>query len=168
MRSKRSHDDAELSPEADKFLAAAITEFNGKQQALTQTWRIAAFEQWGYDPETGVLTLEFADKAALVADGQLLGTFSAADNTFEWAWNSPHFGAAITKDSARVKALGRELGISYMQTGMIPIPHEAFLSYVCAIGVKASDSAGMFRGDGDVQPMIMLKNLRWGVTPGPR
>jgi uncharacterized protein DUF6882 len=161
MFAKRSHDGAELSPEADTFLAAAIMEFNAKQQALTKTWRFAAFEQWAYDPDTGVLNLEFADKATLVADGQLLGTFSVADNTFEWAWSRPHFGATITKESARVKELGRRLGISYLQAGIIPIPDEAFMSYVCAIGLKASDSAGMFRGDGDVQPMIMVKNLRW-------
>lgn len=161
MLAKHPHNGAALSPEADKFLAAAITEFNVKQQTLAEKWRFAGFEQWAYDPDTGALNLEFADQATLVADGQLLGTYSIVDKTFEWAWNSPHFSVAITKKSARVREVGRRLGISYLQAGIIPIPDEAFLSYVCAIGLKASDSTGMFRGDGDVQPMIMVSDLRW-------
>ena len=44
---------------------------------------------------------------------------------------------------------------------MIPMPAEVYFSYICAIGLKASDSLGMFRGsEGDVHPLIMVKNPR--------
>jgi hypothetical protein len=49
-----------------------------------------------------------------------------------------------------------------MQAGMIPVPDDVYLSYLCAIGLKATHSVGMFRGiEGDVHPIIMVKNLRW-------
>jgi len=45
---------------------------------------------------------------------------------------------------------------------MIPVPSEEFASYLCAIGVKATDSIGVFRGKaGPVDVMITLKNARW-------
>ena len=157
-----SPDSEKLSPEADRFLAEATKEFNAKQDVLMKEWRFDSFEGWSYDAETGVLALEFSDGKSLVADGQLLGTFSVSDNTFEWAWNSPHFNDTITRDSKLVKDVGKKLQISYTQVGMLPIPGEAFLSYICAIGLKGSDSLGMFRGHDDVvHPLIMIKNPRW-------
>ncbi|MEX2154709.1 MAG: DUF6882 domain-containing protein [Gemmatimonadaceae bacterium] len=157
-----SADVDKLSPEADTFLAEATKEFNAKQDLLTKEWRFDSFDQWSYDAEHGVLKLGFSDGKSLVAEGQLLGTFSVSDSSFEWAWNSPHFNDTITRDSKLVKGVGKKLAISYTQVGMIPIPGEAFLSYICAIGLKASESLGMFRGTEDVvHPLIMIKNPRW-------
>jgi uncharacterized protein DUF6882 len=157
-----SAESEKLSPAADKFLGEATKEFNAKQDVLKKEWRFDSYEQWSYDSENGLLTLEFSDAKALTADGQLLGTYSASEGSFEWAWNSPHFNDIITRDSKLVKSVGKNLSISYTQVGIIPVPGELFLSYICAIGLKGSQSLGMFRGsEEDVHPMIMVKNPRW-------
>lgn len=162
-RSKKALDfDAPLSPEADAFLADATGEFNLKQQVLDQDWRFSSYIQWGFDAQHGVLTLNYADGAQLLADGQLLGTFCISDSSFEWAWNNPRFSTAIVRDSRMVRETGVKFDISYLKAGLIPVPDDVYLSYLSAIGIKATGSAGIFRGSGgDVQPLIAVKNLRW-------
>jgi hypothetical protein len=153
--------DAPLSPEADQFLAAATAEFNTKQEALRQKWRFDDCEEWAYDQIGGVLRLTFNDGTAFLADGQILGSYSASDSSWEWAWNNPHVDPAMARDSEAVKALGQRLGIEYLQAGMIPVPGDDFLSYLCAIGIKATDSIGVYRGSaGHIEVFITLKNPR--------
>ena len=155
-------DDDALSPEADRFLADATAELNTKQETLKRDWRIDSFKDWEYDDARAILKLNFADGAQLQADGQLLGTYLPDGHSFEWAWNSPHFGEAITRGSKLVKRKGEELGISYLQAGMVPVPGEEFLSYLCAIGAKVTESAGIFRADGGgVDILIAVKNPKW-------
>ncbi len=68
----------------------------------------------------------------------------------------------MTRDSELVKQLGERLGIAYLVAGMIPTPSEEFVSYLCAIGIKATDSIGVFRGKaGPIDVLITLKNARW-------
>jgi len=60
-----------------------------------------------------------------------------------------------------VKELGERLGLSYTTAGMIPVPGEELVSYLCAIGLKATSSLGVFRGAaGPIEVMILLKNPR--------
>ncbi len=154
--------DAPLSPEADKFLGTATEEFNKKQDALRREWRFDSYKEWRYDQFSGILELDFKDGAQFNADGQILGSYSSGDHSWEWAWNNPNVEAAMTRDSQLVKQLGERLGISYLVAGMVPVPSEVFASYLCAIGIKATDSIGVFRGKaGPIDVMITLKNARW-------
>jgi hypothetical protein len=154
--------DAPLSPEADKFLADATTEFNAKQEALRRDWKFDFYKQWGYDQFSRVLKLDFADGAQFCADGQILGSHVAARCSWEWAWNNPNVEEAARQDSYLVKQVGERLGIAYLLSGMVPAPTEEFVSYLCAIGLKATNSIGVFRGKaGPVTVMITLKNPKW-------
>jgi hypothetical protein len=154
--------DAPLSPEADKFLEGATAEFNRKQETLCTDWRFDSYKQWGFDQISGILKLEFKDGSEFHADGQILGSYSKGDNSWEWAWNNPHVEASMKKDSQKVKEVGKRLGIEYLLHGMIPIPGETFVSYLSAIGLKATNSIGVFRGPaGPIDALILLKNPRW-------
>ena len=157
---------APLSPEADKYLGEATAEFNTKQEALRREWRFDTYKNWGYDQFSGILRLDFADGAQFNADGQILGSYAAGNHSWEWAWNNPHVETAMTRDSQMVKEAGKRLGISYLVTGMVPAPNEEFVSYLCAIGLKATNSIGVFRGKaGPIAVMIILKNPRWTKKP---
>ena len=171
FRRKRTKDpeidfDAPLSPEADKYLADASTEFNAKQEALRRDWRFGTATRWAWDPPTGLFTLDFADGAQFAADGQLLGSHSPQDSSWEWAWNKPRLEATAMKDSKLVKTLGEKLGLPYLIRGMVPIPGPLWVTYLSSLGVKATDSIGVYLGNtGDLKVAITLKNPRWSKQP---
>jgi hypothetical protein len=153
--------DAPLSPEADKFLAEATEEFNAKQEALDRNWHFDKYKQWGFEQLSGVFRLEFEDGTEFHADGQILGSYSAANNSWEWAWHNPYVDSSISRESRKVKEVGQRLGLSYTEAGMVPVPGEEFVSYLCAIGLKATGALGVFRGAaGPIEVIILLKNPR--------
>jgi hypothetical protein len=166
--SKRNTEfDAPLSPKADKFLAEATAEFKTKQETLTRDWRFGTGKQWGFDQVSGLFKLDFADGAQFQADGQILGSYFAARNSWEWAWNNPHVAPAMAQDSKAVKEVGERLDIAYLVEPMVAVPSEPFASYLAAIGVKATDSIGVYRGkSGPVEVFITLKNPRWAKKAG--
>jgi hypothetical protein len=154
--------DAPLSPAADHFLAEATAEFNLKQNALKTNWRFGQHKQWGFDQGSGILKLEFADGAELHFDGQILGSYSPSQRSWEWAWNNLWVEPAMARDSKRVKQIGTKFGIAYLQAGLVPLPDGEFVSYLCSIGLKATDSLGVYRGKCEpVDVIILLKNPRW-------
>ena len=136
---------APLSAEADQFLAQATAEFNARQKALDAEW-LADFKQWGFDQRSGIFRLQFRDDTEAHFDGQILGSYSAAENTWEWAWNNPWVEADMARDSHLVRDLGRRLAIDYLRQGMIPLPDGQFVSHFCAIALKATQSLGVYRG----------------------
>ena len=153
--------DGPLSPEADQFLAEATAEFDTKQAALDRDWHFDDFKQWGFEQLSGTFRLEFADGPEFQADGQILGSYSAEEKSWEWAWHNPYVDASIARDSKAVKDLGERLGLSYTAAGTVPVPGDEFVSYLCAIGLKATDSIGVFRGTaGPIDVLILLKNPR--------
>lgn len=150
-----------LSPEADAYLAAAFEEFNARQRVMKQEWHFDTYERWGFEQLTGTFRLEFADGRQLLAEGQILGSYSATGNSWEWGWHNPYVDPAIARDSQKVKEVGEQLGLPYMTAGVVPVPAEEFVSFLCAIGLKATGSVGVFRGSaGPVDVMILLKDPR--------
>ena len=73
-----------LSPEADAYLAGALEDFNARQRAMKQEWHFDTYERWGFEQLTGNFRLEFADGRQLLAEGQILGSysFSTSGNLF--------------------------------------------------------------------------------------
>ncbi len=154
--------DSPLTPDADKLLAEAVAEFDGKQQRLLSDWRMGEYIRWEFEPKTATLRFDFSDGPALRADAQLIGTFCVSDSSFEWAWNNPRFPPNITRDSFQVRREGDELGLAYLRKGMVPLPNETFLSYLCSVSIKVVDADGIFRGDGeDVHTLFTIRNLAW-------
>lgn len=150
-----------LSPEASQFLKAAIGEFDVRQRALREHWQFDSYKQWGFEQISGTFRIEFEDGKQLLADGQILGSYSASAESWEWGWHNPYVDPAIAKDSCKVKDLVERLGLNCVGGGTIPIPSEDFISFLCAIGLKATDSMGVFRGSaGPIDLMILLKNPR--------
>lgn len=73
-------------------------------------------------------------------------------------------GELLSRDSRLVKELGKRFGVGYLQLGggSFPLPSADFAEYLCAIGVKATDSVGIMEADaGPMVGFILLKDLRW-------
>lgn len=153
--------DAPLSTEATDYLAAAHDELKSSQRALKQDWRFDEQERWGFDQLSGDFRLEFGDRKEFHADGQILGSYSESAATWEWAWHNPYVAPPIARDSRIAKETCERLGITVAAQGVVPVPHEQMVEDLCALGLKASGSIGLFRGSaGPVEVMILLKNPR--------
>ncbi len=157
--------DEPLSPEADKFLADAGAEYEAKKEALEQgEWRLVSCAEWGFDMDTGIVSVRLEDGSQWQADGQLLGSFSPEDVTFQWAWDNPNVSEHVGRDSRLVKEIGERFGLQYLLMGGGPfsIPSPDFVAFLCAISLKATDSVGVMEADEEgVVGFIMLKNLKW-------
>ena len=154
--------DDDLSPETKQFLREACAEFNVKQNQLREEWRFGECEQWGFEQDTGVFQLDFEDGSKLLADGQIVGSYDSSEETWEWAWNNPNVDEAVARDSQRVRELGADFDLDYLRTGIIPAPGGPFPAFLAAIGVKATNSIGVYPGNtGDVIVFIMLKDPKW-------
>lgn len=150
-----------LSPEADRLLGAAVKEFEHKQQKLDADWGFDSYKQWGFDQLSGTFRLEFESGDQFQADGQILGSYANNNASWEWAWNNPFVDASMARDSQLVKQAGERLGVSFLHTGPLEVPNDQFISYLCAVGVKFTDSIGAFRGTaGPIDVVILLKNPR--------
>ena len=150
-----------LSPEAGQFLASATEEFNQRQKAMRDEWHFDSCKQWGFDQLSGTFRIEFENGKQFHADGQILGSYSASGSSWEWGWHNPYVDPSIARDSKLVKELGGRLGLDYLTAGMVPAPDEEFVSFLCAIGLKATGSLGVFRGSaGPTEVVILIKNPR--------
>lgn len=162
--------DPPLSPEADRFLAEAWSEYGPKRDALLEgEWQLASCAESGFDDVTGVVTVRFADGSEWQADGQLLGSFNPDDQTFQWAWDSPDLSEHLTRDSRIVKEIGERFDLRYlvMGGGCFAIPGPDTVDYFCSIGLKATESMGVMEaGSGGPVWFIMLKNPRWTHRAG--
>jgi uncharacterized protein DUF6882 len=154
---------APLSPEADRFLAEALEEYGEKEEALERDWHLSDGIECGLDDKTCTFWLRLENGSKWEADAQILGTFDEDEETWQWAWSNTNCTEALARDSHKVKAKGEELGIWYLyELAQHPVPGPEFVAYLCSIGMKASESSGMF--ESRQQPIvlfIMLKNLRW-------
>ena len=157
--------DAALSPRADRFLREALEEFSTKQANLESEWGFGQAASWDIDQGEGIFRMYFDDGRLLEADAQLLGSYSHSEKNLEWAWNNPNVFLKMKRDSRRIRKAGKDLGIDYLQAGFTPVLGEEFLSYLCSLGLKATDSEGVYRGSaGPVDVLLLLKNLRWAVS----
>src|SRR5688572_5394884 len=113
----------DLTAKADGWLADACEEFNAKQAMLQTEW-LRQFERWEFNPTTGVLTLFHQDGSRSLATAELLGSYSSAQKSWEWAWNNPHMPAEFSQRSLAVKDVGEELGLEYLTHGILPIAND--------------------------------------------
>ena len=148
----------ELTVEADRWLAAACDEFDAKQARLEREW-LRQFERWEFNPTTGVLTLFHPDGSRSLATAEILGSCSPEQKTWEWAWNNPDLPAQFAQKGLIVQEVAKDLGLDYLAHGILPIidhDPEVLSSYLCSIGVKAADAAGVFRGGDERLPVYFL------------
>lgn len=152
-----------LTPEAQKFLTEALEEYDQKEHALEQSWRASAAVDSELDDVTGLFHAKFADGSAWAADAQILGSFNKDDQTWQWAWGNPDSSEVWSRSSKKVREIGERTGIWYVhEEWWLAMPAPEFVRNLCAIGLKASESAaGIEVDDGPIMIFVMLNNLRW-------
>jgi hypothetical protein len=151
-----------LSEEADQFLTACNTEFNEKQQALHERW-LAGHERYDVDLERGVLSLSRMNRAPILFDVEVVGSFSSSGNSWEWAWNNPNVAQSIAVPRAPLAAVGQEYGLKYLLSGFVPVPEKRFPYYLSGIALKVRGALGVYEVPSeDLVIFLLLRNPREG------
>jgi hypothetical protein len=150
----------DLTPDQDEYLADAIQLYNKSQKEYGEKYGFAQRDEWGFDQETGKFLLKDGGKAVVTADGQIIGSFSSVDCTWEWAWNNPNVEPDMKRSSLLVKEYGEREGLGYFCQGILTVPDESYAAYLAAVGQKASNSEVVYRGVmGDLSIFLLLNNF---------
>ncbi|HEY3914916.1 MAG TPA: hypothetical protein VGN61_10565 [Verrucomicrobiae bacterium] len=150
-----------LTSEQDAFLATCTREYNEKLQKLNRDWNFSNYKTWGFDQMTGLFFLQLHDGSKVEADGQIIGSYVASRNSWEWAWNNPQVEEPMKRDVQLVRAFGEKEKIEYLSKGMVPAPDKLFSIYLAGIAIKIMGAEGLFAGNaGPVLVFISLKRLR--------
>lgn len=151
------------SKASSKFLESAIGEHNEKNDILNEQWGFDSYSEWGLDQESGKFFIKLQDGSLVEAEGQIYGSFSSEDSTWEWAWSNPDIDESIAKDSLRIKEYGESENIDFLSEAIIELPDQNTATYLAAIGEKINNAQGLFVGQiEEIYIFIGLKGLRRG------
>jgi hypothetical protein len=155
---------ADLSPEMDAFISAACEEFNSSNNRLKEQWKLDQATRFDADLGPGVLNFHFSDGRTVIADLQVLGTWSRKAKSWEWAWNNPNIQDGAKVDGAKVREFGEKSGIDYFASAFVPAPTMDMAAYLAALAAKVVGATGVLPlppdGEAGVVAFVALSNLR--------
>jgi hypothetical protein len=130
----------------------AFEAFRAKQDALAETYRLAAWQRYDYDTHAGTLTFSDAGRPRVLADIQVIGTIGAHD--WLWGWANDNWPAVSTNGMRRVREFGLEHGVEELTTEYLESDDLPGLGWMlAAISARVLDAEGAYRapsGDGAV------------------
>ncbi|WP_149495909.1 DUF6882 domain-containing protein [Roseiconus lacunae] len=135
------------SIESDDFqslLDASMLELQLKTEAH-KAWGLGTFDRWNIDQEDGNLVFSNADGTTAVAPAQIIGSFSANDHSWLWAWDNPSIVDPLKTHSRKVKDYGEEHGIDKLTTRKWTGTEDDAWA-MAALAVKLCGAEGAYRG----------------------
>jgi len=94
-----------------KLVHVAVHDTQAGQDASNARTGWLAMGRWDYDADAGTLTFCDARRATVVADVQLIGSYSLNTNTFQWAWATLAPGDRLAETAAQLRVFGEVRGI---------------------------------------------------------
>jgi len=107
------------SPEFDAAADAAVQRMLARQQAFDSEWFPDGYQSWSCDQGEGVIRFLKRDGTGIQARAQILGSYAADSETWEWAWNNPHVNEELSRDARVVRASGETNGHAPLTTGIV-------------------------------------------------
>ena len=127
---------------SSKFLDSAIHEHNANNDILNKQWGFDNYSEWGLDQDSGSFFIQLPNGKMVEAQGQIYGSFSSQDNTWEWAWNNPMVEEFMAKDSLKIKEYGEYENLDFLSEPIIELPDQNTATYLGAIGEKINNAQG--------------------------
>jgi hypothetical protein len=152
-----------LPPEFAEALDASRHYLNSFTQLHQSGWKLGQHRTHHLDQKAGVLRFDFADGTVVECAFQAIGSFSAVDNTWAWAWANPSIGEALTADARAAREYGAAQDIALLTTPQWPADLEWAWSMTAfaAAGAKAEGAYCLMHG-----PLHMFVTFRdVKVTP---
>jgi hypothetical protein len=104
----------------EKFVALvtrAHEYLSAQQDVLREEFRLANWQRWHWDQDTGLLVFSDGDGVPhLIAEVQFVGSISTVSGTWLWAWANSTVDAALIRGVAQVRAFGEREDIAQLTT----------------------------------------------------
>ncbi|NNJ27631.1 DUF6882 domain-containing protein [Alienimonas chondri] len=136
--------DAQPATDFEQLVAASVEELETKTE-LNKAWGLGTFDRWDLDQQTGEIVFSNADGTTARASAQIIGSFSANDSSWLWAWDNPSIADALKADARTVKAYGEEHGIDRLTTRKWTGTEEGAWE-MAAVAAKLCGATGVYRG----------------------
>ena len=144
----------------EKFLEAAMANFVPNATRLNEEYKLGSY-WWHLDQGTGKLTFSKDGVTKVVADAQIVGSYSTYSHTWMWSWANKSVDEGMKKDIWRVKEYGernhyKELTIAKWECS------EDYASTMTAATGYLLKAKGAYRGpieDGYVY--MLITDIRW-------
>jgi len=102
--------------EAAELVHHAVHAAQALQDKSDKKWRWQDMGRWDFDGESGTLTFSDRSRASVVADIQLVGSYSKRSNTFQWAWETLGEDDSDAEVISRLRVFGEVRGIDKLTT----------------------------------------------------
>ena len=89
----------------EKFLAEARAKFVPVATRLSEEYKLGSYS-WHLDQGTGKLTFSKDGVTKVVADAQIVGSYSTYSHTWMWSWANKYVAKEMKKDIGKVKEFG--------------------------------------------------------------
>jgi hypothetical protein len=110
--------------EFDRFLEQCYKEFEQKQYYFTTEFEIRQYEEFTIDLRQGTLEFQEDNQVKLRAKITPIGSYSALNSNWLWAWGYPSLPDGIQQKSEQIKELGRITGMKIFDTTIFPADEE--------------------------------------------
>jgi hypothetical protein len=144
----------------EKFLQEARAKFVPDAMRLNEEYKLGNF-WWHLDQGTGKLTFSKDGVTKVIADAQIVGSYSTYSHTWRWSWANKYVAEGMKKDIAKVKEYGERQRYKELITAEWECDEDYAGTMTAAAGYLLK-AKGAYRGpieDGYV--FILITDIRW-------
>jgi len=144
----------------EKFLEEAMAKFVPGATQLSEEYKLGSYS-WHLDQETGKLTFSKDGVTKVIADAQIVGSYSTYSHTWMWSWANKYVDEGMKKDMGRVKAYGESHRYKELTTAKWECDEHYAGTMTAAAGYLLK-SKGAYRGPAeDGYVYMLITDIRW-------
>ncbi|HZI88413.1 MAG TPA: hypothetical protein VFD48_16390 [Pyrinomonadaceae bacterium] len=144
----------------EKFLADARAKFVPGATRLSEEYKLGSY-WWHLDQGSGKLTFSKDGVTKVIADAQIVGSYSTYTHTWMWSWANKYVDEGMKKDIGKVREFGERHHYKELTTAKWECD-EDYAGTMTAVAGYLLKSKGAYRGpieDGYVY--LLITDIRW-------
>jgi hypothetical protein len=144
----------------EKFLDEAVADFGPRATRLNEEYKLGSY-RWDLDQTTGKLVFSAGGVPKVIANVQIVGSYSTHSHTWMWSWANESVEENMKKDVGKIKEYGEQHNFKELVTPKWECDENYGWTMTAAAGhlLKAK---GAYRGpmkDGYVY--MLITDIKW-------
>lgn len=150
-----------------KFLQEAMAEFEPRAIRVGEEYKLGSFS-WYLNQGTRKLTFSKDGVTKVIADVQIVGSYSTYSHTWMWSWANTYVAEGMKADIGKVKEYGERHGYKEFTTAKWECDEDYAATMTAAAGFLLK-SKGAYRApieDGYV--FLLITDIKWADDQAER